>query len=391
MSRAPEIPRALAARYPIVICDEHQDCSSAQNRLVLSLHQAGACVRIFGDAMQAIFNKTKSEQRAWQQRWKTLQEAADIVERLETPHRWRKHHAGELGDWIQEARQALGSGEAVDLRGELPEGVFVFRGDNQANPSARNLYQLKRDERRPIDQYVNEDASLLILSPTNATCQTLRAFFGRRVAIWEGHTRYGLSKLVLGCQQSQGDSARLAEALIEFVQGVATGFSDSAYGRVLRREVAESCSSTRRGRPAKIQAIARSIVEYPNHRGIGQALKELIRLINDDETFKGLKVDLWRELRDATRLADYDDPDECLAELALRRSYSRIEIPDRAISTVHKAKGMEREHVLVMPCDQRHFSDTDAKRRLLYVALSRAMKSLALVVPRKSPSPLFRI
>jgi DNA helicase-2/ATP-dependent DNA helicase PcrA len=61
------------------------------------------------------------------------------------------------------------------------------------------------------------------------------------------------------------------------------------------------------------------------------------------------------------------------------------------IAAERKAKGLEKESVLLLPCDKQHFSDSDEKRRLLYVALSRATKSLALVIPRRLPSPLFRV
>jgi len=42
-----------------------------------------------------------------------------------------------------------------------------------------------------------------------------------------------------------------------------------------------------------------------------------------------------------------------------------------AISTIHKAKDLECESVIVMPCDARTFPDKHDARCLLYVALSR--------------------
>jgi superfamily I DNA/RNA helicase len=60
--------------------------------------------------------------------------------------------------------------------------------------------------------------------------------------------------------------------------------------------------------------------------------------------------------------------------------------PARAISTIHKSKGLEAPHVLVMPCDATTFREKD--RNLLYVAISRATESLTLVVSRSNPSPI---
>ncbi|MGE3774812.1 MAG: ATP-binding domain-containing protein [Gammaproteobacteria bacterium] len=65
--------------------------------------------------------------------------------------------------------------------------------------------------------------------------------------------------------------------------------------------------------------------------------------------------------------------------------------PSKSIATIHKAKGLECENALLIPCDKAHFPDTDAARCRLYVALSRARRSLTLVVSAASPSPLLKI
>ena len=65
--------------------------------------------------------------------------------------------------------------------------------------------------------------------------------------------------------------------------------------------------------------------------------------------------------------------------------------PRRPISTIHKAKGLEFEHVMLLPCDAANFSNTRAARAKLYVALSRATSNMLLVVSPGQPSPLFMI
>jgi DNA helicase-2/ATP-dependent DNA helicase PcrA len=66
-------------------------------------------------------------------------------------------------------------------------------------------------------------------------------------------------------------------------------------------------------------------------------------------------------------------------------------LPAKAISTVHKAKGLECDGVLIMPCDAQHFGDSLAARCRLYVAMSRAKRSLTFVVSRQKPSPLIAL
>ena len=88
---------------------------------------------------------------------------------------------------------------------------------------------------------------------------------------------------------------------------------------------------------------------------------------------------------------DFETPEIGLADLAHRRAYSRPKPPDRAISTVHKAKGLECDSVILVPCDLKTFPDKPDARCLLYVALSRAKRELMLVVSRSNPSPLLII
>jgi superfamily I DNA/RNA helicase len=74
-----------------------------------------------------------------------------------------------------------------------------------------------------------------------------------------------------------------------------------------------------------------------------------------------------------------------------QRTYSRPAPPAKAVSTIHKAKGLECDAVVVMPCDARTFPDSQEACCLLYVALSRAKSRLMLVVSRNAPSPLILI
>ena len=60
----------------------------------------------------------------------------------------------------------------------------------------------------------------------------------------------------------------------------------------------------------------------------------------------------------------------------------------RAVGTIHKAKGLEYDHVLIAHMSASHFPDNDYGRRLAYVAISRAVRSLELLVPETDPSPL---
>lgn len=130
------------------------------------------------------------------------------------------------------------------------------------------------------------------------------------------------------------------------------------------------------------------IIDQPDQKGVTKVLRRLSELRTTDPAFAAVKIDYYREFWDGVRLGEFDDPDQAFAEIARRRSYTRPPPPDKAISTVHKAKGLECDDVLIMPCDAKHFGDSPAARCRLYVAMSRAKRSLTFVVSRQDPSPL---
>ena len=388
LQRYPMIVASLAQRHRVVICDEHQDSSGEQHSIVMALQAHGARLRIFGDPMQKIFKERARVSKCMPCDWDGLTRDAHAFEQLDFPHRWTTG-CPQLGQWTLAARAALKSGGSIDLRSGLPPSVTVVFAENQ---SRRNFeYQLSPQDRRPIDTFKRGQASLLILTRYNDTARSFRGFFSRRIPLWEGHTRAGLEKLVDAIATGQGDCAALAGAVVGFMGDVGKGFSPSAFGNRFEKEVRDGCTGSCRGKPATIQELARFLVNEPNHCGVARMLRRLSELATTDSDFTDVKIDCRKEFWEATRLGDFDTADNGFAEITHRRIYSRPKPPDKAISTIHKAKGLECESVIVLPCDARTFPDKHDARCLLYVALSRAKSRLMLVVSRTSPSPLLAI
>jgi len=379
------VTSALVGRYSIVVCDEHQDANAAQHDIVMRLHAAGAKVRIFADPMQSIYVRGVKARAEHAQRWRELCGKADRVEELDFPHRWADG-SPELGQWILRARLALKAGRPIDVRTERPAGLFVHWADNLA-AARRGGVAFETQIIRPVRKMIGAAASLMILAGQNDTVRGVSAFLGRSVPIWEGHTRDGLPSLVAACIAGRGNPVAIAGAFTDFVQLVCKGFSDSAFADFLRAEVAAGAVKQRTRKPAQLQALARLILASPDHVGVAQALELLVALKDGDAQFADVEIDLRREFREAMRLATFADPASGLIEITRRRTAVRSNMPSKFISTVHKAKGLEADHVLLLPCDKAHFGDAEEKRCLLYVALSRAKKSLTVVTATSTPSP----
>jgi hypothetical protein len=378
------IATALARRYPTILCDEHQDCSPEQHAICMSLAHRGARLILFFDPLQRIF-KAKEQTDV---DWKALRGQAHAFEELDTPHRWRGRNEA-LGQWILGARRSLKDNRPVDLTGTLPNGVELHIVENVAHEVMG--YRLTPADRRLIDGVVRKATSLLVLTHHNDTARALCGFFFRSIVLWEGHTRLELERLVEALKAKHGDGPALATALVTFIGAVSKGFSPSAFGNVFEREVQDGCASRRSGKPAKIQSIARFLVDEPNHRGIARVLERLHTLGKSDSDFADTAIDCRREFWDAVKLGDFDDPEIGFSEVAKRRAHAQLRPPPKAISTIHKAKGLECDTVVLMPCDKRTFPDRDDARCLLYVALSRATTRLLIVASRNHQSPLLAL
>lgn len=389
LSCHPMVCEALVRRYPIVIGDEHQDSNAGQHALIMALQEAGARTRIFGDPMQGLYpERAKSAAAAGRARWDELKEAGAYDE-LSHPYRW-DDGSPELGCWVLKARAALIAGRPIDLSGPLPAGLTVLPVENRA--PKRTGFLLSDEDRAPLDGIVNTAPSFLILTGENDTATALRAFWNRKYPIWEGHVRDDLGEMVAQIAAHPDDAPAIAQATVDFASSVAAGFGAWTHGNRLVKEVSEGCTKRCRDKPASLQRLGRFILEQPDHIGVAKCLTHLTRLIDERVAgFESIKIDRCREFRDALRLIEFDDPEEGLTEIARRRSFARPMPPVRAISTIHKAKGLQCDHAIVVPCDKARFSATGYSKCKLYVALSRAKRSLTLVVSRNDPSPLFHL
>jgi hypothetical protein len=381
IERFPAIAASLAERYPLIICDEHQDSTVERHAIVMALRQQGARLRIFADPMQQVFNYSGGDSAL---DWTSLTEQADAFEELDVPHRW-KNGCPLLGRWILRARDALKSGGVIEIRDGMPPSVVPVRAENRAQKFRE--YRPDSFQRAPIDAFESAAESLLILSRYQDATRSCRSTFSRRIPLWEGHVRKNLEKFVDALIAGEGNRDAIAAALTDFVQATATGFTAAGYVSTLIEDVAEGCARRRNRSRASVQDLARLIVDAPNHVGASRVLERIAK----DAAFKSIQLDCRREFYEAAQLGCYESPEIGFREITRHRTYLRPQPPARAISTIHKSKGLECENVIVVPCDRTSFPDDHLSRCLLYVAISRASHRLMLVIPFSNPSPLLRL
>ena len=386
----PIIVKHLAKLFPIVICDEHQDSNKAQDEIVQLLAKQGVLLRVFGDPMQIIpgGRGQNAVAAAALARWDALKDESAFGE-LETPHRWRITNP-DLGEWILSARENLKNGQPINLRRRLPRGINVRFAEN-GSPMPTN-YQLTPENWRDLNALLNEDKQMLLIAGSNATIQSLRGTFRPRFPIWEGHTRNYLEKFIEALNDVASNLTTKALAFVDCLKSLLVGFSGSRYGDRLIQEVTAPSNNPRGQIPPQLRLMAEFIRAEPDHIGFCKAAEHLKGLIiQNADGFSNLHIDYQRELDDLIKLKGYNDLLTGFAEISKRRSRAHPKPPRKALSTVHKSKGLEAEHVFVFACDGGHFPETHVKRNLLYVALSRATESVTIIASRNNRSPLVEI
>ncbi|MDB5596057.1 MAG: helicase [Hyphomicrobiales bacterium] len=225
LERHPIVRQALARRYPVIICDEHQDASEAHHRAIMALRLGEARLRMFGDPPQAVFAnaKTDNAMASTLAQWEALKANAAFDE-LDYPHRWQTGTSG-LGRWILDARTELKAGRPISLSGPAVQGLRIVRADNLS--PTRRAYRLSQADRAPAHSAV--ERSVMVLAAANERIKALSAFWGRRIPIWEGHTRSALAGLVQTVQANKGDPEQLAPGVLTSASFIGSGFSASTH------------------------------------------------------------------------------------------------------------------------------------------------------------------
>lgn len=377
LSRCPSIATMLAYRYPFIILDEHQDASLPQHGVVQAFGQIAACrVRVFGDPMQAIYEADTARTVAWDH----LSSQAEAVVKLDDPQRWRA--TPDLGDWILYARDELQAGRVLPLR-EAPNSVEVRRISELtcAGFGYGNAGQLSN----PVQNFIDGSGeSAAILSRHNNHVWGLHVASGDRLRLNEGSEFGAAYELLEAARANEGQPSRMALCLVDHIQTVSTGL-DEAKRRAITSALEEDHIEYGRLRIVRdFLAQFEPLYRTPDLHTFCEVTRSIVA---SRPNWLTIRMPSSLRLIGQVRPRAEDNCAECLDEVVARIKSGARRLK-RCVSTIHKAKGLEYDNVLIANFSAAHFGNDEMSRRLAYVALSRARQSITILVPGNSPSPL---
>jgi hypothetical protein len=176
-----------------------------------------------------------------------------------------------------------------------------------------------------------------------------------------------------------GNAAALAGALLDVLCVIGIGLPQAMCAGLRRRlHAAISRDQAGQNQLAWLDCLE-PIYASPDHRGMAVAM----RIVRNGPP-AGYAVRFHDHVWALCAFDRTDDPRSFLS--ALGRIRRRRKWPPQMVSTIHKAKGLEFDHVLLCPVDHHQYPNSILGARLLYVALSRAKRSIRLVLAPDAPS-----
>jgi hypothetical protein len=385
LEEQPTVAAAYAARYPIVIADEHQDASALQDAIVRRFGRKRLIV--MADHMQLIHGYRGADLERLRAHWRD----SSARHQLSTPHRW--HGRQSEGRWLLALRDAF---DGLEARAQRPAGLTMKiypaeRGLNGALPQLKYVIPpLMRDP---------EISSVAVLVRENADLARARKYLSTN----------GLHPRQLGgpkdFEEAREDIEQLP--LLSDAYSIARHARDRLIALVptIPNNVAQ-------------QLDRRLKADGPEIAGAREPAATLLRLFQPlweagaQAFFRVMsellaacaaigyhlpRPDAARTLRrTAEALTPEADLEDCLETYSEQVAASMHAVPQRTdrglfLMTAHQAKGKEFDAVVLFPVDARRWPDDPDHRRLLYVALTRATRTWILVRPSKDESPLLRL
>ena len=375
----PRVEQAYTTRYTTVIADEHQDASALQDAVVRRLGQQRLIV--FADDMQLIHEFRGASQARLNQH---LDDAGQVLT-LRTPHRW--HGAPRHREWLIAFRHSLQGGSVPD---GLPNRLRIQRSRAQ-----RGFNGMKPLVLRAVTlAFGDSSSSVAVLTRGNKEASELRSYLSRK----------GLFPRQIGTQdfeEARHDIEHLprlaslqaiAVQCLDRLQAQVPTLDGAVINQIRGRLRDDGVDFVRAGTHARPVLRALEAIYCDGPRAYFRALFGALQSCENSGHHLPRKEAVWA-LRKTVNAIDEEAAFESLIERYSESVLAAAHVAPRIdqglfVMTAHQAKGKEFDAVVLADAMARHWPDDTANRRLFYVAMTRATKSLTIVAPDRGASPL---
>lgn len=385
LERFPSLDEAFAARFPILLADEHQDASELQDAVV---RRVGVDrLAIFADPMQLIYGFRGSRPERLARHIEECDERFELV----TPHRWQGDPA--TGAWLLGVRQRL-EGHAASVARPAACQISYARYPSVMKSIVRNAAS---------SAFKDGLRSVAVLAAWGSTVAQMRSYLSRE----------GLFPRQLGgaddFEQARDDIEQLpllaepqyvALHALDRLRSLVPTLPSAVADQVTRRignsgvNLAGNCNAEARAILTCLQplydtgasgyvrclvAAMDSCVENHHHLPRIEAVRTLRSVAETGDEAEGNSIDL------DTLLARYSSAAAAASQRAPRLDRGLF------VMTAHQAKGKEFDCVILVDASERTFPDNEEGRRLFYVAMTRATRKWCVIAPTESPTPLLQV
>lgn len=357
--------KIISESYSGLLVDEYQDCTISQHSLMCAIAAHIPC-RGVGDPLQSIFGFADPVVE-----WDTIKDDFHVIDdALTEPWRWRREGKNAaLGDWLVEARKQLEETGRLVITTDAPV-TWVQQKANSQPPEAWSSVC------RTMIAPSNETVVAILKWPNQ--CITHAQRMGGRWPIVERFDDPDL--LHLGSKLVDADGPAVVEALVDFLSERMTALGTALNTAVEAIKAGRGVSRIKKHRDHADRLYALAKRPTP-----AIALEWLYGVLAHRDDWWLYRRECVYQLREALRHctgSTFAELPNKISEARTRARHRGRLTHRRTIGTPLLVKGLEFDHGILL-WEPSHLSVQG-----LYVALTRASKSLTIVSNSRTLIPL---
>lgn len=387
----------VMGKYNYIVVDEYQDTSWRQDMILHEFANAEMNMMLIGDDCQSIY----SFRGASNEKFKQLKEDFPALKVIVLSENYRSQQP--IINFFNQISKSFKNGFYKELKsrkqeGSKPELVYVASAQEEAHIIADKLeeyYQVNGTFQGSAVLYrANHHVSLIEMELVHRRIPYIKPSGNR----FERSEEYQAMVDLLMVARNPHDKLVLQRLLLK-VEGIGPNKCLQILEQIQYNKQLEYSSGLDRSCSENVQKLVSKINEAHIQESIEEALVAIFDAFSllfkasnlKNEEFRRI-IGYFKSLFDeCTSISDLIS--KMSVETDLKSKFDSERTGDVVLSTIHKAKGLEWDHVFIVNMTEREFPSVkssitaeglEEEKRLFYVAASRATQNLTITIPMRS-------